>query len=80
MPRLSAVGVFTIQGGRMSMREMVVDGVTHQFSIVVQAHLFQDSAAVGTYGLHAQRQGVGDLGNGPGRCEQQEYLVFPIRE
>jgi hypothetical protein len=66
--------------GRGLLCETMVDGVAHQFGVVMQVHLFQDAAAVGADGLHAQGQSVGDLRNGLGRREQQEYLVFAVRQ
>ena len=63
---------------RQLLREMVIDGVAHQFGIVVQVHLFQDATAVGADGFHAQGQIVGDLRNGFGRSEQHKYLVFAV--
>ncbi|MDB6067623.1 MAG: Enolase [Pedosphaera sp.] len=69
-----------VDSKRMSFHQLVLDGIVHEFRVIFHAHFFQDSAAIGADGLHAQGQFLGNFADDLSRGDQSQHLKFAIRK
>ena len=67
-----------VSSGDVLGDQTVADGVGRQFGIAVYAQLFKQTSPIGADGLHAEVQGMPDLGHGFAARETQEYLHFAL--
>ena len=65
---------------RELIHKLILDGVVDQFGIVLHVHFFKNARAVGADGFDAQRELIGDFGNGFAGRQQAQNLIFSVRQ
>ena len=58
--------------------QLLLDGVTHQFGLVVHVHFLQDARLVRAHGLDGERQPLGDLGYGLAGHQTPEHVELSV--
>jgi hypothetical protein len=76
--RLLQAGALCLARNRLSIHQLILDGITREFRVGLHHHFFEHPRPVCAYGLHTKRELFRNLADRVAGADHPKYLVFPV--